>query len=440
MQSINLTISDANALKISLFVCRIVKFSIVLCLTAIPGWVHAQADVVESQPGDAGADEPNESVAPPESPGVTEGEATFDGPCEFECIAEAICDEKRGTMHDYLECSDGLICCEYEEYEPIVIPPLDWLITIAPVAMYLKNKTTFKFDVPTEVEGIYDTEKLTVKDNAWGAGLTMVGFYKWISLAKIFWYMPSINKAWNVGGVLFLTGSIPTGTFVKPTIGMGFFYNIVDTHWTHFSHWRESATDNGVSTIGGSDFNTIDVNVKSFAPIPTLGLTFKIPLYNWWVRPYYSFWYTRTIARAQSSGGRVDVWRDSDVAKDTQGVDDSYIVIGGANDPEELVFDETKITESYANVVGAWFNLDFNYFIQLLGQYTVNVDKNLHSLRLIFTLMFSEFVGATVVFDYQQYTTVKNTAVYFGPCFLIMQPGFYDAVMKKRDAAMEGRE
>jgi hypothetical protein len=91
-------------------------------------------------------------------------------------------------------------------------------------------------------------------------------------------------------------------------------------------------------------------------------------------------------------------------------------------------------------MLGFWFNLDFNYFVSLMGQYNANVVQNLHSVRLIGTVFLNRYIGLSAVFDYQEYRVVTNIGGYFGVSFLFMTKGFMDAVEAKRDRAMDKRK
>ncbi len=328
-----------------------------------------------------------------------------------------------------------------DEDEEIVLPELTWLLTIGVLAAKMKNTTVFDFEVAdgTPEDG-GEEQTIAVTDKAWGLAVNIVGFYKWITIASVNWFFPNINNAWNFGGVLQLDGKIPTGTFVQPVIGMGLFYQLVHVDWEPFRTPATSQTDK-IRTWGGGDFEHLTVHVQSLTPLPKVGLFFKIPLYNWWVSPYYSYWNTFNEGYAKNTAGRVDVYRSNNEAfRDAFRVDDPYMVVGGPADPQKLEFNESFSTQIRSHMVGASFSIDWNYVVSLMGMYSCNVTKNLHSVRLIGTMFFNRYIGVAGVFDYMELTTVKNIAGYFGPVFLFMTKGFMDAVDQKREKAMRDKE
>ncbi|MCP4198039.1 MAG: hypothetical protein GY762_12900 [Proteobacteria bacterium] len=332
----------------------------------------------------------------------------------------------------------GLVDAEPEE---IVLPPLTWLLTFSVMAAQVKNTVTFTFPTPEEGGGDEESkeQKMTLSDKGWGVAFSIVGFYKWLTITNVCWYMPNVNNARTFGGIFYLDGKIPTGTFIQPTIGFGLFYTTTATQFSPFYSSRSVGnTDSGV-TFGYADFDDIEVKVNIIAPIPTVGLFIKLPLYNWWIKPQYSFKTTFTWGNAKNPAGRVDIWRDSTGVTDQPGVDDPGIVIGGPVNPDVLQFDEPFDSKTYNHMLGFWFNIDYNYFVSLMGQYNANVVENLHSIRLIGTVFINRYVGLSAVFDYQQFRTVTNIGAYFGPSFLFMTAGFMDAVEAKRDQAMAKR-
>jgi hypothetical protein len=327
-----------------------------------------------------------------------------------------------------------------DEDEEIVIPPLTWLLTVGVLAARLKNTTKFEFEMPEEGQDDPEAQSITVTDKGWGLALNIVGFYRWITIASVNWFFPKINNAVNFGGVLQVVGQIPTGTIVRPTIGIGLFYQLVHVDWEPFRTPSEGKNDS-IRTFGGGDFEHMTVHVTSLTPLPEIGLFIKLPLYNWWIKPYYSYWHTFNSGYAKNTGGRVDVFRNANEGfHDMYQVDDPNMVVGGPSDPAKLQFNETFDSTIQSHIVGASFNIDWNYVVSVMGMYNVNVTRNLHSIRLIFTMFFNRYVGVAAVFDYQELTTVKNIAGYFGPCFLFMTKGFMDAVDKKREKATRDKE
>ncbi|MCP4707642.1 MAG: hypothetical protein GY869_03370, partial [Planctomycetes bacterium] len=213
-----------------------------------------------------------------------------------------------------------------DEEEEIVIPELTWLLTIGVLAAKMKNTTVFDFEVEdgTPEDG-GEEQNIAVTDKAWGIALNIVGFYRWFTLASVTWFFPNINNAWNIGGVLQFDGKIPTGTFVQPVIGIGVFYQLVHVNWKPFRTPATSQTS-ATRTWGGGDFDHMTVHVRSLTPLPKVGLFFKIPLYNWWISPYYSYWNTFNKGYAKNTAGRVDIYRNNNEAfRDSYRVDDPYM-------------------------------------------------------------------------------------------------------------------
>jgi hypothetical protein len=310
------------------------------------------------------------------------------------------------------------------------------------MAARLKNTVTFTFPTPEEGGGDEESkeQELTLTDKGWGLAFNIVGFYKWLTIVNVTWYFPKINNALSIGGVLIMDGKIPTGTIVSPTVGIGLFYQATRTEFQPFYSSESAGINDTLVTKGFAHFDHIEVSINNLAPLPTVGLFIKIPLYNWWIKPQYSFKTTFTWGEAKNTAGRVDIWRDTTAAYDSAGVDDPAMVIGGPSDPETLRFKESFSSRTYNHMLGFWFNLDFNYFVSLMGQYNANVVENLHSLRLIGTVFINRYIGLSAVFDYQEYRVVTNLGGYFGVSFLFMTKGFMDAVEAKRDRAMEKRK
>jgi hypothetical protein len=334
--------------------------------------------------------------------------------------------------------NNGLVDAETEE---IVLPPLTWLLTFSVMAAQVKNTVTFSFPTPEEGGGDEESkeQEITLSDKGWGVAFSIVGFYRWLTITNVCWYMPNVNNARTFGGIFYMDGKIPTGTFIQPTIGFGLFYTTTSTQFSPFYSSRSKGNTDSLQTFGYADFDDIEVKVNIIAPIPTVGLFIKLPLYNWWIKPQYSFKTTITWGNAKNPAGRVDIWSDSAASTDQPGVDDPRIVIGGPVNPDVLQFDEDFDSKTYNHMLGFWFNIDYNYFVSLMGQYNANVVENLHSIRLIGTVFINRYVGLSAVFDYQQFRTVTNIGAYFGPSFLFMTAGFMDAVDAKRDQAMAKR-
>jgi hypothetical protein len=186
------------------------------------------------------------------------------------------------------------------------------------------------------------------------------------------------------------------------------------------------------------------LSLTSLTPLPSVGLFFKLPLYNWWVKPYYSYWHTWNKGNFSNTSGRVDIYRNDNWGfRDEYGVDDPFTVVGGdgsSSGESVLELDEEIDTTIQSHIVGVSFNIDWNYVVSLMGMYSVNVTRNLHSIRLIGTVFINRYVGIAGVFDYMELTTVTNIAGYFGPVFLFMTKGFMDAVDAKRAKATRDKE
>jgi hypothetical protein len=291
----------------------------------------------------------------------------------------------------------------------------DWMVVVTPTGGWLNNETTFRFSVPMGDETREQTA--TLKDDGWGLGFTVMGYYKWVSLTNVFFYFPEVNQSSLVGNVTYLSVSIPTGTFVEPYFGLGLVFVSTATDYRDF-HYAD--------TIGGlkgyADFERMSIDNFVFTPFPKVGVKFKLPLQHWYITPFYSYMYEYVDIRAKSSGGSVEVYDES-----------GNLLFQPEVDP----FD-TKLHKDYhSHLVGANFFLDYNYFLQLRGKVYYNTNHNLWTVRAIGSFLFSKYVGLSVYLEYSEKITVKNLYILVGPAFVFSPPGFMDKMMARRNAKMK---
>jgi hypothetical protein len=308
----------------------------------------------------------------------------------------------------------------------------DWLVLVTPTAGWLRNTTTFPIPVGRDEndELVFDNYKMT--DDGWGGGVTLMGFYKRISLTSVFFGFPEVNRASLLGNITYLSGSIPTGTFVEPYLGLGFAGVATDARFHDFEDVRDDDLG-GLTLRGFARMEWISVENRVAAPFPKIGVKFKLPLQHWYVQPFYSFMYEHVRTRARSGGGSVELWEID--------VDSDEIVGDGPVDVIDIrAFDKTTEKHYTSNLVGSDFFFDFHYFLQLRAKVYYNVDHDLWTVRLIGAMLFNEHLGLAVYFEHTQKITVTNTYFLVGPAFVFTPPGFMEEMMRRRRAAAEERE
>ncbi|HUU22303.1 MAG TPA: hypothetical protein VM389_07175 [Phycisphaerae bacterium] len=307
----------------------------------------------------------------------------------------------------------------------------DWLILVTPTAGWLRNTTTFPIPVGRDEndELVFDDYEMT--DDGWGGGFTLMGFYKRISLTSVFFGFPEVNRASLLGNISYLSGTIPTGTFVEPYLGLGLAAVATDARFDDFRDVRDDDLG-GLVLRGFARMDWIAVENRVVAPFPKAGVKFGLPIQHWYVLPFYSFMYEHVRTRARSGGGRVELWQ-LDTASDE--------IVGDA--PVDVIdiraFDKTTVKDYTSHLVGSDFFFDFNYFLQLRAKVYYNVDHDLWTVRLIGSMLFNEHLGISAYFEHTQKITVTNTYFLVGPAFVFTPPGFMDEMLRRRRAAMEAK-
>lgn len=291
---------------------------------------------------------------------------------------------------------------------------LDWMFLINPTAGYLHNEVTFKFKVPHQ--GTFVERHATLSDGGAGGGLTLVGFYKWISLTNITFIFPDVNSSKLYGNITYLSGEIPTGTFVSPYIGLGFVYHFTDTDMNDLNI-QDKQESLGTTYIAYANMKNMSVDVQLISPFPKLGLRFDIPVQHWYVMPFYSFLYENVQTHARSPGGHVDVYEEG--MRDIKPPEVSVDI------PE---FDTELTKEYFSNLVGVDMFLDFHYFLQLRNKVYYNTNYNLWTVRSIGSILFYKWLGMSIYFEYSQKITVTNVYFLAGPSFLLTPAGFFDNI------------
>jgi hypothetical protein len=314
------------------------------------------------------------------------------------------------------------------EAKPAVDGP-DWMLVVTPMGGWLRN--TARFEVPTgsadedgdgETELTYDTYEFT--DDGWGGGVTLMGFYKYVSLTSVFFGFPEVNQSHVLGNITYVGGMIPTGTFVEPYVGMGLALVATDIRFFDF---RDTKYDTyaGLPMRGDAHMPFINVQNEVVAPFPKVGVKFALPIQHWYVQPFYSFMYENVRTRARSGGGEVTLRQVDEETRE--------LVEGGLETFVEVrAFDERSEKEYYSHLVGADFLIDFHYFLQLRGKVYYNTNHDLWTLRLIGSVMFSAHMGIAAYFEYTEKITVTNTYLLIGPAILFSPPGFMEEMMARR--------
>lgn len=324
---------------------------------------------------------------------------------------------------------------ESQESSPVTGP--DWMIVVSPTVGWLRNTTTFPIPVGVDEndELVYDDYEMT--DDGWGAGVTLMGYYKRVALTNVLFGFPEVNQAKLLGSITYLSVAIPTDVFVEPYLGTGLAVINTDASFIGF-------TDTRVSEIGDwklkgyASMPWISVENSVVAPFPKLGAKFKIPIQHWYVTPFYSYMYEYVKTRARSDGGQVELWECADQSEDSQCPDIAGDSPFGTIDIR--AFDTTKVKHYHSHLVGMDFFLDFHYFLQLRGKVYYNTNHDLWTTRLIGSLMFSKNMGVTAYFEYTQKITVTNIYFLVGPSFVFSPPGFMDEMMERRRKKMESRK
>lgn len=309
----------------------------------------------------------------------------------------------------------------------------EWLGILTPTGGWLRNETRFHFKAPAgrqNGEILYKEHEATMTDDGAGGGLTLVGFYKWISVTDVFFHFWEVNQSRLVGNILYLSGTVPTPVFVEPYLGMGFVWVFTDTDYVDFNYALRDDETLGAPAVGYAHFERISVDNQVLAPFPKIGAKLKIPVQHWYVTPFYSYMYESVATHARSPGGGVKVY---------------YVGDKEAGRPPQLEiavppFDTDLEKEYNSHLAGADFFLDFHYFLQLRGKVYYNASWDLWTVRLIGSLLLNERVGISVYFEYSEKITVTNMYMLVGPAFVIAPPGYLEEMMARRKARAKAKE
>lgn len=328
------------------------------------------------------------------------------------------------------------------EVGPKITAP-DWMIMLSPSAGFINNKVKVKFRIPRQ--NGYEDSRLTMEDNGWGPGLVAVGMYKRLVLVNVLYLFPKVNHSLVIGGMSQLSATIPTPIFVKPYLAAGLFYQVSKTHMENFVDSLDSHMSNGTLTTGYGYFDELNVRCRILNPFPEIGARFMLPIQHWYITPYYSAWFDFVKSRTRApNGGEVYIynrgheqpetkptWDDdwSDAQKEQAMLDNDW--------PMEPImvkpFDKPSDKLNISHLVGAWINIDFNYFLQLQANLYYNLTHKLFSARLIGTVQFSKYVGLSAYFEYQNLEMVDNIYFFIGPSFVFFPPGWIDNVWAVKD-------
>jgi len=325
---------------------------------------------------------------------------------------------------------------ESQESSPVTGP--DWMVVVSPTFGWLRNTTTFPIPVGVDDDDELEYDDYEMTDDGWGAGVTLMGYYKRVALTNVFFGFPEVNKAKLLGNITYLSVAIPTDVFVEPYLGSGLAIINTQADFFDFKDTRIDSLNNGTFWLQGrAHLGWISVDNTVVAPFPKVGAKFKIPLQHWYVTPFYSFMYEYVKTRARSGGGGVELWECADQNENTTCEDITGDSPFGTIDIR--AFDSTKVKHYQSHLVGLDFFLDFHYFLQLRGKIYYNTNHDLWTTRLIGSLMFSKNMGVTAYFEYTQKITVTNMYFLIGPSFVFSPPGFMDEMMERRKKKMEDR-
>ena len=310
--------------------------------------------------------------------------------------------------------SSTLVYAENEikppDTKPEIKPP-DWVIMAAPQAGWIENKTRFSFDAGGS------TQRITMTDDGWGSGFAAIGLYKWLVWTNVFYYFNDVNDSNFLGGVTHLTAAIPTDTFVSPYFALGLFFMNIETRIRDYEGSQDGQMSNGTLTTGYASIDNISADNRILTPLPEIGLKFKIPIQDWWITPYYSYWYEDVKTKIRIPRGQVDLYE--------RGTRNFIQTL-------DIELDKEIKKNHQSHMLGFWFSLDLYHFLQLQGNVYYNLSEDLISARFVGTFIFSEYVGITAYFEYQELIPVDNIYFFVGPCFVFMPPGFFDSLMSLR--------
>ena len=298
------------------------------------------------------------------------------------------------------------------------IQPPGWALVVTPLAGWLSNTSTFTVKVPKKGSDNYTERELTLGDDGWGAGLLAVGFYRWLSMMNVFFVYPDVADTRIIGNVTQLTATLPTGPWIRPTLGAGLAYLGTSSTLAPFDYASEDRLSDGTRTIGHAHFDEFRVDTSSWMVFPEVGVKLKITIQSWYIRPYYQYLYENICARARTPGGTVNVFRQQD---------------GRPEYEIPVAFDKGNTKTYHSHVVGLGFSFDLYYFLRLHGSVYFNATHQLLSTRMVGTLLLNQYVGLSTYFERQDMIIVDNVYVMFGLCFLKMPSRFFERLNRLRN-------
>lgn len=321
-----------------------------------------------------------------------------------------------------------------QEVTPEKVNGPEWMVVVSPTVGWLRNTTTFPVPVGRDEDGELEFDDYEMTDDGWGAGVTLMGYYKRLSLTNVFFGFPDVNHAKLLGNITYLSVAIPTPIFVEPYLGTGLALIGTEADFYNFTDTRIDSLNNDTLWLEGhAHMGWISVDNTVVAPFPKVGAKFKIPLQHWYVTPFYSYMYEYVKVHARSGGGEVRLFECTDSSCDELAEDYPWDTV------DVRAFDKTTVKNYHSHLVGADFFLDFHYFLQLRGKLYYNTNHDLWTVRLIGSMMFSKNMGISAYFEYTEKITVTNTYFLIGPSFVFSPPGFMDEMMERRKKKMESR-
>ena len=313
---------------------------------------------------------------------------------------------------------------QVEEAKPFgAITPPHWMLNISPVAGWLENRTTFKFKVPKK-DNSYGNQQLTLRDDGWGTGLLISGFYRSITFVNITYFYPAVNHSKMWGNISMVSALWPVDFFIKPFASIGLAYIGTDTDLVDYDAIDHDVLEDGSPTVGYGHFDRLSVDTANFMPLPEIGVKIEIPIQNWYVKPYYQYLYENLRANARSQGGVLDVYRQRDGFRYCQ-----------VEIPE---FDKDRVTEYHSHVVGTMFGIDYHHFLQMHGSVYYNLTHDLFSARVSGSMMLTTWLGLVVYYEHQSMVMTTNDYVMFGLSYYEFPSSFVDAINEWRHRRDQG--
>lgn len=307
------------------------------------------------------------------------------------------------------------------------LPTLRWLVVLNPLAGWLHNSTSPTIRSKT-AGGEDTTRQVTFTGSGWGAGLVLTGFYRFdavtLQAVNISYLFPNVNSSAMWGNITQVLNSFNLPTFFDPYIGFSFAYIGTRSELEKYVYSVTDTRSDGTQTVGYAYFPKFNVNTRNYQYAPRVGVTFKLPIHNWRIRPYYEFLYEDLYAYAKTKGSKVQVFSREN---------------GYRTDDIDLEFAGSTTTIYKSHVVGVSLGIDYHNFLQLYGNVYYNITHNLISARFMGTILVPRHWGLTITYEHQEMCMVKNEFVMFGPTFFFMPPKFMDRIVQMKDEAMERR-